>query len=705
MANPTINCRASVFSTTAAASYATTGTYTPAAHSLLVAFVENSLSATPLDPTTFTGHGVTWTKLTLSTRILSTTHCASVWVADSGASPTSAAATAGFNSISQTGCSIIEFECSDDIELAGGPTNAVRLATVGTSASGTTGTVTYSAKTRADSAQISCFLHLANEVTNPRASWTESTSPAADGSFNTPATGFEAQYRNDGTFETTSTATWSTTINWLAIGLEILPAIRAGVGAIALAGQVALLVLGTVLGLGSVGVAGRAPTLSIANPAQTIAVPAGSVDISTPYIGVAFTGPEVGSIAVAGQAPTISISGSSGASIAVPAGSIGVTGDGPVLAFGDGIAAGSVSLAGNAPILASATSLPSGSVSLSGRAPTFASMLTLPSGAIGVVGQPTSLASAFAIPVGAVNLTGKIPALAGVTAVPASALTIAGQAPSAAFTLALPVGSISIIGLAPAVSIAGSTSTVIAIPAGLIGLSGQPASLAFGLAVGAGSVTTTGRAPILPLGIGLLQASVAVDGSAPRLATSSAIPSGSVSVAGAAPAAVIGLNATIPSGSVSVAGQVASLELGQSATPNIGAVNLSGRAPELGFTTSPAIGSISLVGLAPTVHVDHPIALPSGTLSVNGLTSTLAGSIGYASGQLACIGYPVTFSFGGVSVPAGSVDLTGHAPDVVRQLPIRIASVVSLSPIRSVDGTIDYRVTSLNPHRTVKGLA
>src|SRR4051812_9279918 len=114
MALPVVTCRASVFSTTAASSYATTGTYTPAANSLLVAFVENSLAATPLDPTTFTGHGVTWTKLTLSSRLLSTTHCVSIWVANAGGSPSSAAVTAGFGAVSQTGCSVVEYEIAGD---------------------------------------------------------------------------------------------------------------------------------------------------------------------------------------------------------------------------------------------------------------------------------------------------------------------------------------------------------------------------------------------------------------------------------------------------------------------------------------------------------------------------------------------------------------------------------------------------------------
>src|SRR3954462_1954114 len=103
-ATTVITCRGTVFSTTAQSSYTTTQTaYTPAADSLLVAFVANSLAATPLDPTTFTGHGVTWTKLTLGTRLLSTTHCLSVWVALAGKTPSSTKVVADYGGINQTG--------------------------------------------------------------------------------------------------------------------------------------------------------------------------------------------------------------------------------------------------------------------------------------------------------------------------------------------------------------------------------------------------------------------------------------------------------------------------------------------------------------------------------------------------------------------------------------------------------------------------
>lgn len=193
------NYRASVYSTTAATSYATTGTYTPAAGSLLVAFVISTLGATPLDPSTFTGHGVTWTMLTLSARLLSTTHSISVWVALAGASPSSAAATAGYGAVSQTGAAIIEFEITG-ANVSGSAAAAIVQNPTNTGTA-TSGSVTLASAADAINRALSFWCHLANEATTPRANWTETAS--ADGNFNVPATGAEGQFRSDA-FETTA---------------------------------------------------------------------------------------------------------------------------------------------------------------------------------------------------------------------------------------------------------------------------------------------------------------------------------------------------------------------------------------------------------------------------------------------------------------------------------------------------------------------
>lgn len=207
--------RASVYSTSGASSYATTGTYTPAANSLIVVFQVNSLASSPLEPTSVSGHGVSFSKLTLSARTISTTHSISVWVASAGASPSSAAVTANFNSVNQTGCALIEFEVTG---WSGASALAAVIQNPTNNGTGTSGSVTLSAATDADNRPLSFFVHLANEATTPRTNWTETA--GADGNFNNPATGAEGQFRND-TFETTASATWTGNVAWRGVALEI----------------------------------------------------------------------------------------------------------------------------------------------------------------------------------------------------------------------------------------------------------------------------------------------------------------------------------------------------------------------------------------------------------------------------------------------------------------------------------------------------
>lgn len=215
------NFRASVFSTTAATSYATTTTYTPAANSLLLACEVNSLAATPLEPSTFTGHGVTWSKITITGagRLLSTTHSVSLWVANSGATPTTAAATAGFGAVSQTGCAIIEHEITG-VDMTGGASAAILQAI---SATGVSNNVTAANLLGDDHAEanrsLAFWVHLANQATSPGGgNWAELA--GADGNFNSPATGAEVQVSAN-VMDPSPAASWTTSIDYLVLGVEI----------------------------------------------------------------------------------------------------------------------------------------------------------------------------------------------------------------------------------------------------------------------------------------------------------------------------------------------------------------------------------------------------------------------------------------------------------------------------------------------------
>lgn len=223
----TINYRASRYDTAAATSYATTGTYSPAANALLICLVVGCLASSPNDPdhatSPFTGHGVSWTKLSLSANTLGGTHALSVWVANAGASPSSAACTAQWTS-NRTGCALIEFEVNG-ADLSGGASAAIVQKPTTTGTGTGTGDQSLSAAGQAQNRPLAFFVHLANEATTPRANWTETT--GADGNFNNPATGVEGSYRSDA-FETTYSATWTTSSAWRAVALEIKAAAVSG---------------------------------------------------------------------------------------------------------------------------------------------------------------------------------------------------------------------------------------------------------------------------------------------------------------------------------------------------------------------------------------------------------------------------------------------------------------------------------------------
>ena len=218
-----ITYKSRVASTTGATSYTCSPTWTPAAQSLAIAFVVTCLAATPLDPTTVTGHGVSYSKLTLSARTLSTTHAVSIWVAKMGASPTSVACVASYGA-TQTGGLIIEFEVTghdnSGTELAAIIQNPTDTGTA------TSGSVTLAGASGADNRPMSFWLHLTNEVTNPKSSpaWTETS--GADGNFTNPPTGGEAQFITS-QFDTAPTASWSTSSLWRGVAIEIKAALAA----------------------------------------------------------------------------------------------------------------------------------------------------------------------------------------------------------------------------------------------------------------------------------------------------------------------------------------------------------------------------------------------------------------------------------------------------------------------------------------------
>ena len=222
-----ITQRSSLYSSSNTSSYTASTTWTPAANSLLIAFVTGSIASSPTDPTSVTGHGVTYTKLTLlpSSNALpaaSATHAVSVWVAKAGASPTSAAAVVTFAS-NRTGGVLVEY-AAVGADVSGTAQSAVLQANT-LAGSGGSVSSTLGAAGSASNGVMFFVTHLANEGTAGLApGWTEGN----EGSHNNPNTGVQVQYANS--FIANATASWSTSPSaWRTVHLEIkaLPATNA----------------------------------------------------------------------------------------------------------------------------------------------------------------------------------------------------------------------------------------------------------------------------------------------------------------------------------------------------------------------------------------------------------------------------------------------------------------------------------------------
>jgi len=187
----------------------TTGSWTPPQNALLVLYICNA--ATTDDPSSVVGNGVTWSKKASvndgsGSRV-------GLWVADSGVAPTAGVITVTF-AAQQGGCSLLVFALTG-VDLSGGALAAVVQAP-SNSGSATSGSVTLAAAGSSNNRPIVCFLHRANELTTPRAAWSE----IGDGSYSGPLRGTETQWRSDA-FETTASATWASNVNWAGLAGEI----------------------------------------------------------------------------------------------------------------------------------------------------------------------------------------------------------------------------------------------------------------------------------------------------------------------------------------------------------------------------------------------------------------------------------------------------------------------------------------------------
>jgi len=211
-----ITFKSAIFSTVAGA-LTCTPTWTPTANSLIVAFASTSYASAPVDPTGITGHGLTYTALTLGTSTfpVAGTHKVSAWVAKAGASPTSVACVSTVSGTT-TGGSIVEFEVVG-ADVSGTAAQAIQVSNATNTGTSTTPTVTLATPTLTGNRAMTFVVVLANAAPTTSGTWT--LTAGAAGNYNTPATGVAALFQNS-SFNTAGAATTSSA-EWRMVGIEI----------------------------------------------------------------------------------------------------------------------------------------------------------------------------------------------------------------------------------------------------------------------------------------------------------------------------------------------------------------------------------------------------------------------------------------------------------------------------------------------------
>lgn len=201
----------------------------------------------------------------------------------------------------------------------------------------------------------------------------------------------------------------------------------------------------------------------------------------------------VGSLTLTGFAPTVTATANQ--VVAVPAGTLTLAGQTPTVTSSDhqtiSVPAGTLTLTANAPTVAvsanQSISIPAGALTLTGQTPTVAASdnqsVAVPAGALTLTGlAPNVLNGAqqvVQVPLGTLTLTGQTPTVAvsanQVIAVPAGTLTLTGQTPTVVATdpqlISVPLGTLTLTGLVPTVSNVG-VNNQISVPLGTLTMSG-----------------------------------------------------------------------------------------------------------------------------------------------------------------------------------------------------------------------------------------
>jgi hypothetical protein len=197
-------------SDTDASSYAN-ASWTPPTSGLIVVFVYHR--ATTATTPTISGNSLTWTQIA-SHRDAGGNWRITLFGANASGSSTGAT-TVDFGGQTQLFCRASFFQVTD-ADLTGGVAAAFVQTVTGEGSAATSLSLTLSAAGHADNRPISGFAHSQNQGKTPRTNWTELDD--VTGSF--PNASVETQYRSDA-FETTASATWTTSATAVGIAAEI----------------------------------------------------------------------------------------------------------------------------------------------------------------------------------------------------------------------------------------------------------------------------------------------------------------------------------------------------------------------------------------------------------------------------------------------------------------------------------------------------
>src|SRR5207302_6943185 len=104
---------------------------------------------------------------------------------------------------------------ASNVDLSGGVAAAFVQSPTG-SGTAASGSIAVASPGNSANRPVSGWFHAQNEVTSPRTNWAE----VDDGNHNMPNAAMESQWRSDA-FETTASASWSTSSAWLGIAAEL----------------------------------------------------------------------------------------------------------------------------------------------------------------------------------------------------------------------------------------------------------------------------------------------------------------------------------------------------------------------------------------------------------------------------------------------------------------------------------------------------